>query len=794
VGTGRSLIARARTIDLRVVDVVLAVLLTTGALADASSHLHRGPDELAIVPLVVLTATVAWRRPNPWLTTLLAVTAFMAFQLASGYTGGGAFEVAAIALNFYLLGSHSRGRERMLGLSVVFTYWLIGAVVISYSQPGGSVGAVLGAWAVLGGLPFALGRTLETRRRLTDELKASTARLAEAQEASASRAAAQERYRMARELHDVIAHDVSVMVLQSSGARGIASADIERAQRAMRVVESAGRDALVELRRIVGVLHRGDGALASSAAPGLSQLDALVARAHAAGLPVDVHVDGRLRALSPGIDLVAYRVVQEALTNAIKHAGPARARVKVAIAAGVLELEVSDTGHGPAPDRNNHREAGHGLVGMTERVRLYGGELHTGRRTGGHGFEVHARIPIDGIGPAPHSVTSPASRDRLPAGPDHGSPRRWLDPACAGVFLVALEIGVLIGERRHGPIALNMLAVAAVALAALWRRRSPLWFALVVGVLAAVMNVYLTPLDHSPLLAAYFLLVPAYTVAAWLPRIQAVAALAFLLGIAAISVLIVRHQPVGNLAGAAFTISAAWAVGRAVGARRSLTSELQRTSAWLATEREDRAQLAVAGERSRIASELHAVVARSVAGMVVQAEGARSMLADDPGRADVAMGAIEDTGRQTLTEMRRLLGVLRHGDDPPGREPQPGVAQVYALIHRARERGQRVELQVDGEPGTLAAGVDLGLYRILEDALESARRHPAPTVGVTLRFREDDLELRLTAQCDEPSAWPTDAMRERIALCAGVIDDDVLGEPGWQLVARMPRGMQGALA
>ena len=307
------------------------------------------------------------------------------------------------------------------------------------------------------------------------------------------------------------------------------------------------------------------------------------------------------------------------------------------------------------------------------------------------------------------------------------------------------------------------------------------------------MNAYLTPLDHSPLLAAYFLLVPAYTVAAWLARRQAVLGLAFLLGSTAISELIAHHQPVGNLVGAAFTISAAWAAGRAIRARRALTSELQRTSARLAAEREDRAQLAVAGERSRIASELHAIVARSVAGMVVQAEGARSMLADDPERADVAMGAIEDTGRQTLAEMRRLLGVLRHGDDRGGREPQPGVAQVYSLIQRARERGQPVELQVEGEPGTLAAGVDLGLYRILEDALESARRHPAPSVGVTLRFREEDLELRLTARCHGPNAWPTDAMRERIALCDGALEDEPVDEDGWQLVARMPRGLQGAL-
>lgn len=204
-----------------------------------------------------------------------------------------------------------------------------------------------------------------------------------------------------------------------------------------------------------------------------------------------------------------------------------------------------------------------------------------------------------------------------------------------------------------------------------------------------------------------------------------------MVGSAAISALIAEHEPLGNLAGATVTISAAWASGRAIRARRALTGELRRTTARLLAEREDRAQLAVVGERSRIAGELHAIVARSVAGMVVQAEGTRSLLAEDPEQADVAIGAIEDTGRQTLTEMRRILGVLRHGDDRAGRQPQPGVAQIYSLIQRARERGQSVEPHVDGQPGMLAAGVDIGLYRIVEDALDSARRQRARTVAVT---------------------------------------------------------------
>jgi signal transduction histidine kinase len=598
---------------------------------------------------------------------------------------------------------------------------------------------------------------------------------------------------MARELHDVIAHDVSVMVLQTSGARGVVSGDLERARAALHVVESAGRDALVELRRIVGTLHRGSEELAGSAAPGLSQLDALVDRARAAGLPVQVQVDGGLETLSPGLNLVAYRVVQEALTNAIKHAGAGRARVQVSVGVRCLELEVSDNGHGPTPGREDDRP-GHGLVGMSERVRLYGGELRVGRRPDGRGFEVRARIPLEGTVPLPQAMTTPVNAEGLMVAAGGGSRWGWLDPVLAGVVLVALEIGVLTGGHRHGSLVLNALAVAAIALAAVWRRRSPLWFLIVVGALAVAMNAYLTALDRSPLLAAYFLLVPTYTVAAWEPRRRAVLALAFLLGGAAITRLSAPRQPVGNLVGAAFTISAAWATGRAIRARRSLASELQRTAARLATEREGRAQLAVAGERSRIARELHALVARSVAAMVIQAEGARSMLVHDHARADAAMGAIEDAGRHTLADMRRILGVLRHVGDRGELEPQPGVAQVYTLIQRARERGQSVELSVEGEPGTLPAGVDLGVYRILEDALESARRYPAPTVGVALRFREDDLELRLTARCQGPNGWPTDAMRERLALCDGALDVDGLDEDGWQFVARMPRGVQGAFA
>ncbi|HEY5262171.1 MAG TPA: histidine kinase [Solirubrobacteraceae bacterium] len=787
------LIARGRTIDPRVIDWVLASLLTVGALADASSQLPRGLGVLTIVSLLVLTGSVAGGRRSPAITTPVAVTGFVVFQLASGYAGGGAFEVAAIALNFYLLGRRSRDRLSVRMAAAVFAYWLAGVAVITYDQAGGSVGGVLGGWALLGGLPFAVGRTLETRSGLTRELKERMARLEDEQALRARVAAGEERNRMARELHDVIAHCVSVMVIQTSGARRAAQGDLEMALAALRVVESSGRDALVELRRIVGALHRSSDALAGSAPPGISQLDKLVDRARAAGLPVELHVDGYAKALPPGLDLVAYRVVQEALTNTIKHAGSAHAHVNVTFGTRELMLEVSDTGRGSARTERNDGEPGHGLVGMGERVRLYGGELYTGPRAAG-GFEVRTRIPLEGTMPSPRALALPGSHDAAAIATAGRLRWPWLDAVFAATLLVVLEVGVLAGSHRHGPLALNVLIVGVMALAARWRRHYPMSFLVALATLAAAMNAYLTSLDHSPLTAAYFLLIPAYTVAAWTDRRRALLGLAVLLGGAALSELIAQHQPIGNLAGAVFTISAAWAAGQAIRARRVLVTELQRAAIRLEAEREDREQLAVAGERSRIARELHAVVAQSVAAMVVQAEAAGTTLDRDPARADTAMSAIEDSGRQTLAEMRRILGVLRHTEDRNKLEPQPGVAQIYTLIQRSREQGQPIELSIDGDPGTLPAGVDLGLYRILEEALQSAPRQPAGVVGIALRFDEEALELRLTARCTGPNGWPTDTMRARVALCDGDLRAEAPDEDGWQFAARMPRGLHGALA
>ena len=383
---------RPRGIDPRAVDAVVAVALVAGAVAAAAAGKQHGP--LTLLAAAATSATVAWRRPAPAAATAAAVvgTTLVGFSSHSAHVRFGPIAVLQIVvvLDYYMLGrlSVQRGRPE------VDAVLLVAAVVAIVIIPGGtSVGRLASTWTLFVGVPFVVGRAVSSRVALTRELRANAERLEREQQERARHAAADERNRIARELHDVVAHSVSVMVIQTQAARRVAAGDREAARDALSSVQSCGRDALIEMRRMIGVLRHGDEELAGATAPALSQLGALAARARAAGLPVELRIDGEPRELTPGLDLVAFRVVQEALTNAIKHAGPARALIRVTFTTGALELEISDTGRGPAPARGEAGAPGQGLVGMRERLVLYGGELQTGRAPGG-GFKVRARIPL----------------------------------------------------------------------------------------------------------------------------------------------------------------------------------------------------------------------------------------------------------------------------------------------------------------------------------------------------------------------------------------------------------------
>ncbi len=210
-------------------------------------------------------------------------------------------------------------------------------------------------------------------------------------ELAARVAVADERARIARELHDVVAHSVSVMVVQAGAARRALGHRPEQAGEAMRAVETAGREALGELRRLLTVLADGRADAGLDPQPGLGELDALIERVRSAGLQVAKTVEGEPQPLSPGIDLAAYRIVQEALTNTLRHAPGARARVTIRYLEHELNLDIADVGGGPPPASS--AGAGRGLIGMRERVAMLGGELEVGRREGG--FRVSARLPLE---------------------------------------------------------------------------------------------------------------------------------------------------------------------------------------------------------------------------------------------------------------------------------------------------------------------------------------------------------------------------------------------------------------
>ena len=336
---------------------------------------------------------MAGRRRAPVVAILVAGVAATVLSNSGGDQL--AISPAVLVLDCYALGRRG-ARGAGLAIDVVVGVISLAGIAANPGTPASGtplVVAVVSVWGFFFGLPYAAGRAVSSRTRMNAELRATAERLEQEQRDRARRAVIGERTRIARELHDVVAHSVSVMVIQTQAARRVAGRDPAAAVDALRAVESCGRDALVDMRRMIGVLHRGDMELLGGASPGLAQLGKLAERARASGLPVQIRIEGEQRALSPALDLVSFRIVQEALTNAIKHAGPARARVRVTFTADGLELEITDTGEGAARSRSSSEPVGHGLVGMQERLTLYGGHLQTGRRRGG-GFQVVARIPL----------------------------------------------------------------------------------------------------------------------------------------------------------------------------------------------------------------------------------------------------------------------------------------------------------------------------------------------------------------------------------------------------------------
>jgi signal transduction histidine kinase len=298
--------------------------------------------------------------------------------------------VAMMSMASYSAGAHLDRRDSLVGLAIVFATFL---TVVLMHDPSDWFFPI----AIFGVAPWVAGRTIRNQRLLAREL-AEKAELAEhAREDEERRAIVRERSRIARELHDVLAHNLSVMVVQAGGARRIVEKRPEQATEVADLIERTGREALAELRHLFGPVRHGDGEDLQGPV-GIDRVEELAARARAAGLSVHVHVEGRPVDLPAGIDLTAYRVVQEALTNTLKHAGQAQASVLVSYEPNELVLSIEDDGDG-SRDELGEVGGGHGLVGMRERVELYGGLLQAGSRPDG-GFAVRVRLPTRPLVPA----------------------------------------------------------------------------------------------------------------------------------------------------------------------------------------------------------------------------------------------------------------------------------------------------------------------------------------------------------------------------------------------------------
>ncbi|MCB0996498.1 MAG: sensor histidine kinase [Acidimicrobiales bacterium] len=369
---------------------VLAGLSLAGLAYAEPSGSERGADALAVLLALAQTLPLVARRRAPVGTLAIVAVATMAFWIADYDTAfGGAGHLVAL----YSASAHIADRERRLlavgaTLVTMTLVTILGVLVPEEDLPAVAVLAI----ALINTTAVILGDNVRTRRAYVAELRERVERAEAEREERAARATIDERTRIARELHDVVAHNVSVMVVQAGAAERVVEREPARAAEALRQIADTGRDALDELRQVLGALRAHDEAASRTPQPTLAQLEALFSHCEEAGVPVRVRIDGDQRHLPASVELTAYRLVQEALTNTVKHAGTAAAEVSLVFEPDALRVVVLDDGRGAAADPQPGAD-GHGLTGMRERVELHGGRLVAGPRPGG-GFRVQAHIPL----------------------------------------------------------------------------------------------------------------------------------------------------------------------------------------------------------------------------------------------------------------------------------------------------------------------------------------------------------------------------------------------------------------
>jgi signal transduction histidine kinase len=360
-------------------DVLIAAVLAAVKLAMVATswQIDGGSRPLTYVAALLLTVPLAWRRVAPLPSALIVFTALGGEALLLGFSHG-VVALDSILLASYSVAAHSDDpRAAVAGLA----WGLVCGATSTKNQPGGEAGNLIVGTALFL-VPWFAGLALRSQRLLAAGLQQEHAERARA-------AVAEERVRIARELHDEVAHSVSVIAVQADAAEGALAVDPQLARAPVAAIKQTARGTLVEMRRLLGALRESDGDAALAPQPRLVDVERLVEQTCAAGVVTELRVEGDPQALPPGLDLSAYRIVQEALTNVLKHAHASHAVVVLRYGSADLELEVVDDGEGGRAVE----PGGHGLLGIRERVELYGGRLSAGRREGG-GYALRARLPV----------------------------------------------------------------------------------------------------------------------------------------------------------------------------------------------------------------------------------------------------------------------------------------------------------------------------------------------------------------------------------------------------------------
>jgi len=364
-----------------IADAALVLLLTAGTFVPLDA-VQQGDIGAVFAPLVPLPLLL--RRRFPLACFAAQVAAFLAASEANGVA-----TAAALAVGAYSLGAHSRSRALSLAAAAVAASLIAIAIVPGQVQGHGISPVVLPFVLLL--LAWLVGGAIRVPTVRAEAMRERALRLEREREIAMAGAAAAERSRIARELHDVVAHSVSVMVVQAGAARQVLLKTPEAAGESLLAVEASGREAMRELRHLLQLLAGEPVEPSLAPQPGAGQIASLVERLVAAGQPVELWITGIPRPLPPGLDLTVFRIVQEALTNALKHAPGARTEVTLEYGDRELRLDVLDEGpHVAAPEGGT----GRGLLGMRERVAIYGGSLEAGLRPGS-GFAVRVRLPME---------------------------------------------------------------------------------------------------------------------------------------------------------------------------------------------------------------------------------------------------------------------------------------------------------------------------------------------------------------------------------------------------------------